>query len=63
MALFCAFLFLGMFVFNLWSLKKRKSLKVTNKKIGKIMKNYAVKNFNGWKNVEGKIFLSQELFW
>lgn len=25
------------------------------------MKNYAVKNLNGWKNVEGKIFLGQEL--
>ncbi len=25
------------------------------------MKNFAVKNFNGWKNVEGKVFLGQEL--
>ena len=25
------------------------------------MKNYAIKNLNGWKNVEGKIFLGQEL--
>lgn len=25
------------------------------------MKNYAVKNLNGWNNVEGKIFLGQEL--
>jgi len=25
------------------------------------MKNYAVKNLNGWQNVEGKIFLGQEL--
>jgi len=25
------------------------------------MKNYAVKNLNGWKNVEGKIFLGEEL--
>ena len=26
-----------------------------------IMKNYAIKNLNGWQNVEGKIFLGQEL--
>ena len=26
-----------------------------------IMKNYAIKNLNGWHNVEGKIFLGQEL--
>ena len=25
------------------------------------MKNYAIKNLNGWRNVEGKIFLGQEL--
>ena len=25
------------------------------------MKNYAIKNLNGWQNVEGKIFLGQEL--
>lgn len=25
------------------------------------MKNFAIKNLNGWQNVEGKIFLSQEL--
>ena len=25
------------------------------------MKNYAIKNLNGWHNVEGKIFLGQEL--
>lgn len=25
------------------------------------MKNYAIKDLNGWKNVEGKIFLGQEL--
>lgn len=25
------------------------------------MKNYAIKNLNGWMNVEGKIFLGQEL--
>ena len=26
-----------------------------------IMKNYAIRNLNGWQNVEGKIFLGQEL--
>ena len=26
-----------------------------------IMKNYAIKNLNGWQNVESKIFLGQEL--
>lgn len=25
------------------------------------MKNYAIKNLNGWQNVEGKIFLGEEL--
>ena len=25
------------------------------------MKNYAIKNLKGWQNVEGKIFLGQEL--
>ena len=25
------------------------------------MKNYAIKNLNGWQNVEGKIFVGQEL--
>ena len=25
------------------------------------MKNYAIKNLNGWQNVEGKIFLGKEL--
>ena len=25
------------------------------------MKNYAIKNLNGWKNVEGKMFLGEEL--
>ena len=33
----------------------------TSLKENDIMKNYAIKNLNGWQNVEGKIFLGQEL--